>query len=97
MHNNNLQARFNEVKNKTSKMEQTSTLELLVLHAYGESNEGDKAFLAKELAKDPALQEDLMEVIRAKRHLNSKMKSPSETSVRIIMEHSYKTEHLQEI
>jgi hypothetical protein len=97
MHNNNLQARFNEVKNKTSKMEQTSTQELLVLHAYGETTEGHKAFLAKELAKDPALQEDLMEVIRAKRHLNSKMKSPSPTSVRIIMEHSYKTEHLQEI
>jgi len=78
-------------------MEQTSTLNLILLHAYGESSEPQKEFLAGELAKDQLLQEDLMEVIRAKRMLNSKMKSPSATSVRIIMEHSYKTEHLQEI
>ena len=78
-------------------MEQTSTQNLLLLHAYGETDECQKEFLATELIKDPSLQEDLMEMIRAKRMLNSKVMSPSETSVRIIMEHSYKTEHLQEI
>ncbi|MDB5281157.1 MAG: hypothetical protein JWO06_232 [Bacteroidota bacterium] len=78
-------------------MEITSTLELLLLHAYNETTESQKEFLALELAKDPSLQEDMMEMIRAKRMLNAKMKSPSPTSVRIIMEHSYKTEHLQEI
>ena len=78
-------------------MEITSTHQLLLLHAYNETTESHKEFLAMELAKDPSLQEDLMEMIRAKRVLNAKMKSPSATSVRIIMEHSYKTEHLQEI
>ena len=78
-------------------MEITSTHQLLLLHAYNETTEPQKEFLATELAKDSSLQEDMMEMIRAKRVLNAKMKSPSATSVRIIMEHSYKTEHLQEI
>lgn len=78
-------------------MKQTSTQDLLVLHAYGETNIEQKEFLATEVAKGETLQEELMELILAKRLLNSKMKSPSETSLRIIMEHSYKTEHLQEI
>ena len=78
-------------------MKQTSTQDLLVLHAYGETSLEQKEFLATELATGETLQEELMELIRAKRQLNSKMKSPSETSLRIIMEHSYKTEHLQEI
>jgi len=78
-------------------MEINSTLELLLLHAYNETTEPQKEFLATELAKDLALHEDFMEIIRAKRTLNRNLKSPSPTSVRIIMEHSYKTEHLQEI
>lgn len=78
-------------------MKQTSTQNLLVLHAYGETNLEQKEFLAAELTTDETLQEELMELIRAKRQLNFKMKSPSSTSVRIIMEHSYKSEHLQEI
>ncbi len=78
-------------------MELKSTHDLILLHAYNESTEPQKEFLAKELAKDPALHEDLMEIIRAKRALNTKMMSPNPTSIRIIMEHSYKTEHLQEI
>ena len=78
-------------------MIQTSTLDLLVLHAYGETTLQQKEFLATQLAINENLQDELMELIRAKRQLNAKMKSPSNTSVRIIMEHSYKTEHLQEI
>ena len=78
-------------------MELNSTHNLLLLHAYGETSEAQKDFLASQLVEDPALHEDLMEMIRAKRVLNSKLKSPSTSSVRIIMEHSYKTEHLQEI
>jgi hypothetical protein len=89
--------RFNPVKTKTNKMKQTSTQDLLVLHAYGETNLEQKEFLAAELAIGDNLQEELMELIRAKRQLYSKLKSPSPTSLRIIMEHSYKTEHLQEI
>ena len=78
-------------------MKQTSTPDLLVLHAYGETNFWQKEFLATQLAINENLQDELMELIRAKRQLNARMKSPSATSVRIIMEHSYKTEHLQEI
>ena len=78
-------------------MKQTSTQDLLVLHAYGETTLQQKEFLATELAIGDNLQEELMELIRAKRQLNSQMKSPSQTSVLIIMEHSYRTEHLQEI
>jgi hypothetical protein len=78
-------------------MKQTSTQDLLVLHAYGETTNEQKDLLAQELASEATLQEDLNELIRAKRMLNSKTLSPSKTSLRIIMEHSYKTEHLQEI
>ena len=78
-------------------MIQTSTQDLLILHTYGETTEQQKQQLATELAVNVELHEDLMELIRAKKYLNSKMKSPSATSVRIIMEHSFKTEHLQEI
>ena len=75
----------------------TSTPNLLLLHAYGETTEEQKEVLATELIKDPSLHEEMIAVIKSKRLLNSKMASPSSTSVRIIMEHSYKTEHLQEI
>jgi hypothetical protein len=78
-------------------MKQTSTQDLLVLHAYGETTNEQKDLLAKEFASEPALQEDLKEIIRTKRMLNSKILSPTQTSLRIIMEHSNQTEHLQEI
>ena len=78
-------------------MNQTSTPNLLLLHAYGEITAEQKEVLATELINDPALHEEMIAVIKSKRTLNAKMMSPSNTSVRIIMEHSYKTEHLQEI
>ncbi len=78
-------------------MNQTSTPNLLLLHAYGEITAEQKEVLATELINDPALHEEMIVVIKSKRTLNSKMMSPSNTSVRIIMEHSYKTEHLQAI
>ena len=78
-------------------MNQTSTSNLLLLHAYGETTAEQKEVLATALINDPSLHEELISVIRGKRVLNAKMKSPSNTSVRIIMEHSYKTEHLQAI
>lgn len=78
-------------------MTKISTNHLLVLHAYGETTNEQKEMLAKELAVNEELHEELIEFIRAKRMLNGTVKSPSNTSVRIIMEHSHKTEHLQEI
>ena len=78
-------------------MKQTSTQDLLVLHAYGETTFEQKELLATELANNSNIQEELMELIRAKRQLNSKMKNPSPTSLRIIMEHSCKSGQMQEI
>ena len=78
-------------------MEQTSTHDLLILHAYGETTLEQRAYLPTQLAINENLQEELMEIIGTKRQLTAQMKSPSKTSVRIIMEHSHKTEHLQEI
>ena len=78
-------------------MEQTSTHDLLILHAYGETTLEQREYLATQLAINENLQEELMEIIGTKRQLTAQMKSPSKTSVRIIMEHSHKTERLQEI
>lgn len=78
-------------------MIQTSTQDLLILHAYGETSAEQKQQLARELATNETLHEELMEVVHTKKMLNAKMKSPSDTSLRIIMAHSHKTEHLHEI
>ena len=75
-------------------MENNSTLDLLTLHVYQETTESQVDFLAKKLATDFTVQEELMELLRAKKALNKKMMSPSQTSVRIIMEYSHKTERL---
>lgn len=78
-------------------MEQISTHDLLVLHAYGETTLEQREYLAGLLANDENLQDELMEIVSTQRELNSRLKSPSATSIRIIMEHSHQTEHLQEI
>jgi len=78
-------------------MIQTSTQNLLVLHTYNETTEAQKQQLASEMATSESLHEELMELVKAKKQLNRLMKSPSETSIRIIMEHSHKTEHLHEV
>lgn len=78
-------------------MIQTSTQNLLVLHTYNETTEAQKQQLGSEMATSESLHEELMELVKAKKQLNRLMKSPSETSIRIIMEHSHKTEHLHEV
>ncbi|HRG88154.1 MAG TPA: hypothetical protein PLW44_03980 [Chitinophagales bacterium] len=78
-------------------MEQISTHDLLVLHAYGETTLEQREHLANLLANDENLQDELMEIVSTQRELNSRLKSPSATSIRIIMEHSHRTEQLQEI
>ena len=78
-------------------MIQTSTQNLLVLHAYNETTPLQKQQLAKEMALNETLHEELMELLRGKKLLDSKLSSPSETSVQIILRHACKAEHLQEI
>ena len=78
-------------------MIQTSTQDLLILHAYGETTAEQKQQLARELATNETLHQELMEIVHTKKMLDAKKKSPSDTSLRIIMAHSHKTEHLHEI
>lgn len=78
-------------------MEKISTQDLLLLHAYGETTSEQEERLAREIAANPSLREELMEILETSKMLNGQLKSPSATSVKIIMEHSHKTEHLQEM
>lgn len=78
-------------------MKQLSIQDLLTLHAYGDTTCEQREFLAEELATNASLHEELLELIRTKQQLNAQTKSPSATSLRIVMEHSRQTEHLQEI
>jgi hypothetical protein len=78
-------------------MKQTSTQNLLILHTYGETTPEQKEQLAELLANDESLQVELLELTQAKQQLTRKMKSPSMTSLRIIMDYSHKTEQLHEV
>ncbi len=77
-------------------MKQTSTSQLVLIHAYGETSQAQRETIEKEFSENSTLYEEYMNVIKVKRMLNGKMKSPSATSVRIIMQYSCKNEHLQE-
>jgi len=85
------------VKQKHKKMKQNSTQDLLMLHLYNETTPAEKVVVAKELAQNESLQAEFQELQKTQRSLASDLKSPSLTSLRIIMEYSYKTERLQEI
>ncbi len=78
-------------------MPQTSTQDLLLLYAYGETTPEQQARLAMEMAKDPSLREQLDEIIATQKMLNAKRLSPSSTSLDLIMKHSHESEQLQEI
>ena len=78
-------------------MKQTSTPNLLLLHAYEETNLNQQDFLAFDLAKDENTQQELMDIVEMKKKLDLLNKKPSKTSIRIIMDYSHKTEHLHEI
>ncbi|MFN8322067.1 MAG: hypothetical protein U0T74_05365 [Chitinophagales bacterium] len=78
-------------------MNKTSTSDLLLLHIYSETTSSQKDLIVEKLSMNEDLQAEYTELVRSKQMLNKLVKSPSDTSLRIIMEHSYKTEHLQEI
>ena len=78
-------------------MKQNFTHQLFILHVYNETNEEQKEVLRMEFCKNSNLYEEFIDAKRVKKMLNDKIKSPSATSLRIIMEHSRKTEQLQEI
>lgn len=78
-------------------MNKTSTSDLLLLHTYSETISLQKDLIVQKLSVNEDLQMEYDELVQSKQMLDKLIKSPSETSLRIIMEHSYKTEHLQEI
>jgi hypothetical protein len=78
-------------------MIQQSTSDQLLLMAYGELNPIDSRILQEQIMADNALAQEWYSILRLTGQLDKVSSSPSETSVRIVVEHSYKTEHLQEI
>lgn len=78
-------------------MIQSSTSDLLILLAYGELPENEAAALQAQIAAEPALAAEWEAVRQTIDELSTISLSPSETSTKIVLEHSCKTEHLQDI
>ena len=78
-------------------MVQLSTSDQLLLMAYGELSSADARALQEQIKADNDLATQWYDILRLTGHLDHITSSPSETSLRIVLEHSYKTEHLQEI
>jgi len=78
-------------------MIQASTFDQLLLMAYGELNSEDARALQEQLKSDEELAREWHSILRLSGQLDQVSLSPSETSLKIVLEHSYKTEHLQEI
>lgn len=78
-------------------MVQLSTSDQLLLMAYGELNSRDARALQEQIQSDETLADEWYSILRLTGRLDKFSLSPSETSLRIVLEHSYKTEHLQEI
>jgi hypothetical protein len=78
-------------------MIQQSTFDQLLLMAYGELNNEDARALQEQMKVDTDLAREWHSILRLSGQLDKVVTAPSETSLRIVLEHSYKTEHLQEI
>ncbi len=78
-------------------MVQQSTFDQLLLMAYGELNHEDARALQEQIKADNDLTVEWHSILRLTGKLDKAIISPSETSLKIVLEHSYKTEHLQEI
>jgi hypothetical protein len=78
-------------------MVQISTSDQLLLMAYGELNSVDARALQERLKSDNDLVKEWHSILRLTGRLDHVSFSPSDTSLKIVLEHSYKTEHLQEM
>jgi hypothetical protein len=78
-------------------MIQISTSDRLLLLAYGELNPHDARILQEHISADTDIAAEWHDILRLTGKLDHFNLSPSETSLKIVLEHSYKTEHLQEI
>jgi hypothetical protein len=78
-------------------MVQISTFDQLLLMAYGELGANDAQALQEQLRMDHELAKEWHDILRLTGRLDHTVFAPSETSLKIVLEHSFKTEHLQEI
>lgn len=78
-------------------MIQSSTSDLLILLAYSELPENEAAALQAQIATDPALAAEWDAIRLTIDELSAISYAPSDTSTKIVMEYSCKTEHLQDI
>ena len=78
-------------------MNQTSTNELILLFSYRETTPEQTEKALQLITENESVRAQFEELMQAKQQLSAQLKSPSTTSLNIIMEHSHKTAHLQEI
>ena len=78
-------------------MIKSSTSDQLILLAYGELNGAETSALLAQIGSDAALAQEWDTIKQLTAELSDAFVSPSETSLKIVLEHSYKTEHMQEI
>jgi hypothetical protein len=78
-------------------MKQVSTSDQLLLLSYGELPSQDALKLQEQIICDDDLAYQWDTLCHTVSEMDRLLFSPSDTSVRIVQEHSYKTEHLQEI
>jgi hypothetical protein len=76
-------------------MKHISSNNQLVQLAYGELKSGDAEQLKAQMAEDALLAKEWETISNMTVELGKVQLAPSDTSLKIILEHSYKTEHLQ--
>ena len=74
-----------------------STSDQLLLLAYGELKGDEASALIAQIGTDPELAREWNAIKQMTTQLNDTIVAPSETSLKIVLEHSCKTEHIQEI
>ena len=78
-------------------MKQVSTSDQLLLLSYGELARQDALKLQEHIICDNDLAFQWDSLCHMVSEMDRLVFGPSDTSLRIVLEHSYKTEHLQEI
>jgi hypothetical protein len=78
-------------------MTKSSTSDQLILLAYGELTGAEASALLAQIGSDAGLAQDWDTIKQLTAELSNASVSPSETSLKIVLEHSFKTEHMQEI
>lgn len=76
-------------------MNQRFTQEMLIKHLYQETDVSEQQAIRSALKSDPALRQEYNKFSKMKELLNSEKSTPSDTSVRIILDHSKRSSKLE--